>query len=302
MTGEKRRGSGGEKAYRLSDRGHDEATRPGRTARSALVPARRAVVVGVVVLLVALAGCGGDSGDGTRTPISETTEPRQDGVTTADGTALASETRTATTDPGTTTGRVSTTDDGLATTAGATMSTATTGATTSAGTIAGGANASTALARSTIDPGPETSGLDVVVEPRTANTSDVELRIHAAMSADTATEGIENVTVDAGEGLDVSNVTVLDVATAGIDEGSDASGSRTDGPGLGSNVEGDIASADDGTGFVVPLDGNRSVDPTDEIVVVIDGGVATTAPGNYTFSLGIDDAPVQTDSYNVTGS
>jgi len=35
---------------------------------------------------------------------------------------------------------------------------------------------------------------------------------------------------------------------------------------------------------------------------VIDGGVATTAPGNYTFSLGIDDAPVQTDSYNVTGS
>jgi hypothetical protein len=291
MTGEKRRGSGDEGAYRLSDRGHDGATRPGRTARSAFVPARRAVVVGVVVLLVALAGCGGDSGDGTRTPIGGTVEPRQDGVTTADGTALASETRTATTDPGTTTGRVSTTDDGLATPAGATRSTA---------TIAGGANASTAAARSTIDPGPETSGLDVVVEPRTANTSDVELRIHAAMSADTATEGIENVTVDAGEGLDVSNVTVLDVATAGIDEGSDASGSRTDGPGLGSNVEGDIASADDGTGFVVPLDGNRSVDPTDEIVVVIDGGVATTAPGNYTFSLGIDDAPIQTDSYNVT--
>ncbi|WP_154019065.1 hypothetical protein [Halococcus agarilyticus] len=260
-----------------------------RWSGSPLVPPKRLVAIGVVALLMVLAGCGGGPTDGTQTPATETDAPPS---TVGTDRATETGTDTETTVLSTTTNEAETT-----TTDGDPEPTTSDLAPTTSDTLA----TSTPIERAAVDSSPEATGLDVIVEPRTANTTDVGVWVYAAMSSESATEGIESVTVDAGEGLDVSNVSVFDVETAGIDETSNHTGRRTDGPGLGSNVEGGIRTNDAGEGFVVPLDGNRSVDPDDEIVVVLDGGVATTAPGNYTFSLAVNNASAQEDSYNVTG-
>lgn len=276
---------------------------------STFVPSKRVLAIGFIAVMVVLAGCGGNSSNGTQTAANGTTDSQPDGTDLASETATTAEsgsgsTATTTTGGETTTATNATTTTGVIsanTTVTVTPTNGSTGANASNETASNEtANTSTATVGATVNSSSGESGLNVVVKPRSANTSDVSLLISAAIGPDSATDGIESITVDAGAGLDVSDVTVANVDTAGIDEGSNQSGSQTDGPSLGSNAEGTIRSADSGNGFVVPLDGNRSIEASDELVVVIDGGVATTEPGNYTFSLGINDASAQEDSYNIT--
>ena len=76
-------------------------------------------------------------------------------------------------------------------------------------------------------------------------------------------------------------------------------GDRTD-ESLASSVERNVQVADGGQQLTIPLDGSVSVEPGDEIVAVIDGGVSTRSPGEYTFGLAVDNATAQTDDYTVT--
>ena len=253
---------------------------------STLVPSRRTLAVGLLAVMVILAGCGGDSSNGTQTPTSGTDSGQPD------GTAIATDDSVATGGGSGTPTQITTNSTPANMTEGETIRNASNGS----------ANTSAAAAGPMTNSSPDEAGLNVIAEPRTANSSNVTLYIYSAMSSSSATDSIENITVNAGEGLDVSGVTVANVDTAGIDEGSNQSRSQTNGPSLGSNVEGRIKRAGDGEGFVVPLDGSRAIEQNDELVVVIDGGIATTEPGNYTFSLGINNASVQEDSYNITAA
>lgn len=223
------------------------------------IPRKRLLTVGLVVLLLVLAGCGGNSNTSeTTTAITDTT---------------AGETQVGT--PGTQSGDVEVgpetdTDD---------RSTAASGTQTS--------NA---------DP-----GLALSLTPSTANTTNVTLLARVTVDETSASEGIENVTVDTGGGLDLSNVTLSSVDTAGIDEGGALPGNQTS-ESLAANVERDIQLTNDGQTLTIPFDGNESIESGDEIVAIIDGGVATNAPGNYSFSLTIDDGPAQTGRYNISAS
>lgn len=210
----------------------------------------RVLAIGVMVLLVALAGCGGSPDSG------ETTT----GVTS--GTATPSDEMEM--GPGT-------------------------------GTESGVAATSMATAAPT-----EAEAVNLSVVPASANTTNATLLVRATVDEASATDGLENVTVDTGGGLDFGNVTTADVDTAGIDEGGVLPGNETS-ESLAANVE-EVRRADDGRTLTIALDGNESVAAGDEIVAVIDGGVATTAPGNYSFGLTIDGGPARTGNYTVTAA
>ncbi|HET7323903.1 MAG TPA: hypothetical protein VFJ06_06195 [Halococcus sp.] len=141
--------------------------------------------------------------------------------------------------------------------------------------------------------------LDVQIEPAVVNARNVKLVLHSTATAASATNGIESITVDTGGGLDLSNVTVANVNTAGIDDGGTLPSNRIDGS-LARNVKGGINVVNDGERFIIPFDGNRNIEQGDEIVFVIEGGITTEAPGSYTFALTINDGPTQTDTYNIT--
>jgi len=277
-------------------------------------PTRRVVTIGLVAVLVVLAGCGGDSSNGTPTAADGTIDgqPTETDLTTDTGpptetgtgeTAMTAVETTTATSAMTTTGAASTTAANMTsdvTPANASETEGSMDSNTDANSTDGTPSTSPAATEAALNSSSRDAGLDLVVEPRTANTSNVTLLISAAIGPESATDGIENITVDTGTGLDVSELAVADVETAGIDEGSTQSGSATDGSSLGANAEGTIESPEEGEGFRIPLDGTRSIDDSDELVVVIEGGIATTEPGNYTFSVGINDAPAYEDSYNVT--
>ncbi|EMA38381.1 hypothetical protein [Halococcus hamelinensis] len=217
----------------------------------------RLLLTGVLVCLVLLAGCGGNTDDG--------------GTTVANTEAPVEET---------------------ATSAPPTMETAGTSSTSpsTAGTSTVPANVST-----------NASGLEVTVDPTTENTTDVNLIAHATMTDATASEGIETITIETGGGLDLTNVSVANVDTAGIDENGSLVRDRTD-ESLASSVERDVQVADDGRRLRIALDGNTSVEPGDEIVAVLEGGVETGSAGSYTFGLAVDNATAQTDDYTITSS
>ena len=223
-------------------------------------PARtRLLLTGLLICLVALAGCGGTS-DG--------------GGTTAAGTdAPVGETATS----------------GPSTTAMATAASSATPA----------ASSTTAATAMPANVPTNASGLNATIEPTTANTADVTLVVHATMTDATASDGVANITIETGGGLDLSNVTVANVGTAGIDENGTLVGDRTD-ESLASSVERNVRVADGGQQLTIPLDGSVSVEPGDEIVAVIDGGVSTRSAGEYTFGLAVDNATAQTDDYTVT--
>ena len=229
----------------------DDSTGPTRT---------RLLLTGVLVCLVLLAGCGGNTDDG--------------GTTVA--TTQASVEETATGAP--------------------TMATAT-GASSTTPSTCRSSRPSTMLANGSTN----ASGLEVTVEPTTENTTDVNLTARATMTDATASEGIETITIETGGGLDLTNVSVANVDTAGIDENGSLARDRTD-ESLASSVERDVRVADDGRRLTIPLDGNVTVEPGDEIVAVLEGGVETRSAGNYTFGLTVDNATAQTDDYTITSS
>lgn len=207
----------------------------------------RVLAVGLMVLLVALAGCGGspDNG-GTTTDVTAGT------ATPADEVEMG------------------------------------------AGTVTDGGGAATATA------GSEAEAVNLSLVPASANTTNATLLVRATVDEASASDGLETVTVDTGGGLDLGNVTTADVETAGIDQGGVLPGNETS-ESLAANVE-EVRRADDGRTLTIALDGNESVAAGDEIVAVIDGGVATTAPGNYSFGLTIDGGSARTGNYTVTAA
>ena len=219
---------------------------------------KRLLATGLVVLMLVLAGCGGNSNGGETTNASDMT-PDETQVGTA-----GTESGDADIGPETNTDDRST-------------------------------------AASVMSPSNDDSGLTVSVIPSTANATNVTLLARATVDEALASEGIENVTVDTGGGLTFNNMTVSDVDTAGIDEGGALPGNQTS-ESLAANVEQDIRLTNDGQTLTIPFDGNESIESGDEIIAVIDGGVATNAPGNYSFSLAVDGGSPQTDRYNVTSS
>lgn len=142
-------------------------------------------------------------------------------------------------------------------------------------------------------------GLDVTVKSTTGNPTGATLILHATVTDAVASDGIESITADTGGGLDLSNVTVANVRKVGIDNGGTLPGNQIDSS-LVANVERGIKLADGGERLTVPFDGERSIESGDEIIVVIEGGIATNKPGTYSFSLTINDGPPQTASYNIT--
>jgi hypothetical protein len=236
-------------------------------------PSKRTLVTAFVILLTVLAGCGGNSTDSTETLVrSETNDDSTTEAETAVPPIVVTNTE-----------------------ANGTIDTATTTEETTA--------------KSTFDIEPITAipnssrsstDLNVIIEPHTADTANVTLRIYATVNTTSATDGIRNATVNVGKGLNISNVTAANVETVGIDEDGNQPGSLIDGQELDTNVEGGIDIADDGESFKISLDGERSIETGDEIVAVVDGGITTTKPGEYIFSLSINNAPLQRDTYNVT--
>ncbi|WP_256686166.1 hypothetical protein [Halococcus qingdaonensis] len=208
---------------------------------------RRMLAVGVMVLLVALAGCGGSPDNSETTGVTSGTATPADGVEMGPGTA--------------------TEGDGEAT--------------------------------STAAPA-ETEAVNLSVAPASANTTNATLLVRATVDEASASDGLENVTVDTGGGLDLGNVTTADVDTAGIDTGGVLPGNETS-ESLAANVD-EVRRADDGRTLTIALDGNESVAAGDEIVAVIDGGVTTTTPGNYSFDLTIDGGPTRTGNYTVAAA
>lgn len=222
---------------------------------------KRLLVTGAVVLMLLFAGCGGNTNNGETTTATNTT---------------SGETQVQVGTPATQS------DDmnmGPETSADNDLATVTSGASQSS----------------------SESGLNVSVRPSTANTTNATLIVRATVDEASASEGIENVTVETGGGLDLSNVTLSNVGTAGIDEGGALPGNQTS-ESLAANVEQNIQIANDGQTLTIPFDGNESVASGDQVIAIVDGGVATNAPGTYSFNLTVDDGPSQTDRYNITDS
>lgn len=292
------------------------------------LPQKRIILTGLVVLMLLFAGCGSNSdGGGTQTIASETSPgeiPTSTGGTPAgssgtqtstsgtptstSGTLVTSETPMSTSGtpitpsvtPTSTNGTSVTPSETPTSTSGTPTSTQSTGTTTETQTDT--ATSTTVASPTTqVDRTTSAEGLDVTVKSTTGNPTGATLILHATVTDALASDGIESITADTGGGLDLSNVTVMNVRRVGIDNGGTLPGNQIDSS-LVANVERGIKLADGGERLTVPFDGDRNIESGDEIIVVIEGGIATDQPGTYSFSLTVNNEASQTARYNLTSS